>query len=98
MNCDEAFEALTDGKSRSYNLGTGRGYSNREVVEVARHITNCPIPVVSGARRAGDLPILIAYNQLIQDELGWKPQYPALEQIIETAWTWHRSHPNGFED
>ena len=92
-----AFEALADGRSRKYNLGTGRGYSNREVIDVSRRVTGCPIPEVVGARRPGDLPILIADNQLIQEELGWKPQYPTIEQIVETAWNWHRSHPHGYE-
>jgi UDP-glucose 4-epimerase len=92
-----AFEALANGNSLKYNLGTGRGYSNREVIEAARRVTGYPIPEMVGARRPGDLPMLIADNQLIQAELGWKPQYPELEQIIETAWKWHRSHPNGFE-
>lgn len=92
-----AFEALADGKSRKYNLGTGTGYSIREVIDVARVVTGCPIPEAAGARRPGDLPILVADSQLIQSELGWKPKYPALEQIIETAWKWHRTHPNGFE-
>lgn len=92
-----AFEALTKGSSLKYNLGTGQGYSNREVIDAARRVTGCPIAEVLGARRPGDLPILVADSQPIQVELGWKPQYPALEQIIQTAWNWHRSHPHGFE-
>ena len=63
----------------------------------ARRVTGCPIPAVVGARRPGDLPLLIADNELIKRELGWQTRYSDLEQIIETAWTWHRSHPNGFE-
>lgn len=91
-----AFEALANGPSRKYNLGTGRGYSNREVVEVSRRVTGCPIPSEIGPRRPGDLPMLVADSQQIQQELGWKPQYPELEQIVETAWNWHRTHPHGY--
>jgi UDP-glucose 4-epimerase len=92
-----AFEALANGKSLKYNLGTGQGYSNREVIDTARRVTGCSIPEVVGARRPGDLPLLVADNELIKKELGWQPRYSALEPIIETAWNWHRSHPQGFE-
>ncbi|MBL8134719.1 MAG: UDP-glucose 4-epimerase GalE [Anaerolineae bacterium] len=91
-----AMEALADGPSRAYNLGTGRGFSVKEVVECARQVTGHPIPTTSGPRRAGDLAELIADSAAIQREMGWRPQYVELQQIIETAWHWHSAHPRGY--
>jgi len=93
-----ALEALTDGKSRQYNLGSGTGYSVREVIETARRVTGHPIPAVEGARRAGDLPVLVADSTRIKQDLGWAPEFDNLHIIIETAWNWHRQHPNGFDE
>lgn len=93
-----AMEALADGRSRKYNLGSGTGYSVLEVVETARRVTGHPIPVEQGARRAGDLPVLVADSALIKQELGWTPAYDHLDRIVETAWKWHQSHPNGYVD
>ena len=92
-----ALEALADGKSRVYNLGSGTGYSVLEVIEMARRVTGHPIPTVMGARRAGDLPVLVADSTRIKRELGWRPEFDNLQIILETAWKWHKSHPNGFE-
>lgn len=92
-----ALEALADGRSRVYNLGSGRGYSVREVIEAARKVTGHPIPAVAAPRRAGDLPLLIADSSKIGRELGWEAQYNSLERIIQTAWNWHQSHPRGYE-
>jgi UDP-glucose 4-epimerase len=91
-----ALEALADGHSRVYNLGNGTGYSVMEVIEVARQVTGHPIPVRMGARRAGDLPALVADSTRIQQELGWRPEFGNLQVILETAWNWHRHHPHGF--
>lgn len=91
-----AFEALADGTSCKYNLGNGTGYSVKQIVEVARQITGHPIPVKYGPRRAGDLATLIADSTRIREELGWSPEFAQLGQIIQTAWDWHRSHPNGY--
>ncbi|MDL1885738.1 UDP-glucose 4-epimerase GalE [Anaerolineae bacterium CFX8] len=91
-----ALEALADGKSRKYNLGNGKGYSIMEVLQTARDITGHPIPAVVGARRPGDPATLIADSTRIMQELGWHPEFGSLRQIIETAWNWHRSHPNGY--
>lgn len=93
-----ALEALADGKSRVYNLGSGTGYSVLEVIEMARRVTGHAIPTVMGARRAGDLPVLVADSTRIKRELGWRPEFDNLQIILETAWKWHKSHPNGFED
>ena len=94
-----ALEALLGGApSNIYNLGNGQGYSNREVIETARRITNQPIRVSEAPRRPGDPAILVASSDRIKRDLGWKPKYPALEEIIATAWQWHRLHPNGFQE
>lgn len=92
-----ALKALNDGsESRVFNLGNGHGYSNRQVIEVARKITGREIPVHEGPRRPGDPAALVASSAGIREELGWKPQYPDLESIIETAWRWHKDHPYGY--
>ena len=92
-----AFEALADGESRVYNLGSGSGYSVREVIEAARAVTGHAIPIVEAPRRPGDLPVLVADSEKIGRELGWETDYNNLETIIETAWNWHRHHPNGYK-
>jgi UDP-glucose 4-epimerase len=88
---------LAGGESRKYNLGNGRGYSNLEVVQTAREVTGHPIPSEIGPRRPGDPAILIASSEGINHDLGWRPQYPQLKTIIETAWNWHVAHPDGYE-
>jgi UDP-glucose 4-epimerase len=93
-----ALEALGDGQSRVYNLGSGTGYSVLEVVETARRVTGHEIPVALAPRRAGDLAVLVADSAKIKRELGWQPEYDNLQRIIETAWNWHRTHPNGYAD
>jgi UDP-glucose 4-epimerase len=92
-----ALRAL-DGGSRVYNLGNGQGFSVREVIETARRITGHAIPTKTGPRRPGDPAVLVAGSEKIRRELGWQPRYPKLEQIIETAWEWHRRHPSGYSD
>lgn len=91
-----ALEALTDGTSRVYNLGNGNGYSIWDVIETARRVTGREIPARVGDRRPGDPATLIADAGKIREELGWDPQFPALDDIIETAWTWHERHPDGY--
>ena len=92
-----ALRTLLEGKpSNVYNLGNGSGYSVREVIEVARRVTGREIKVVEGERRPGDPAVLVASSERIKAELGWKPRYPELETIIESAWRWHCSHPQGF--
>lgn len=93
-----ALEALADGRSRTYNLGSGAGYSVLEVIETARRVTGHPIPVQTGPRRAGDLARLVADSRKIKAELGWEPKYGDLQSIVETAWRWHQSHPQGYEE
>jgi UDP-glucose 4-epimerase len=91
-----ALEALGDG-SRTYNLGNGQGYTVREVIETAREVTGHPIPAVDGPRRPGDPPELVAGSEKLRRELGWRPRYPDLRDIVQSAWDWHRTHPHGYE-
>jgi len=85
-------EALLAGRveSQAINLGTGTGYSVREVVETARRITGYDFPVVETVRREGDPPVLVAAVGRAQAKLGWKAEMSDLEQIIASAWNWHR--------
>jgi UDP-glucose 4-epimerase len=80
-----------------YNLGNGQGFSVREVVDVARQVTGHAIPVIESPRREGDPAILIAGSGKIRRELGWQPRFPELKTIVESAWQWHRAHPDGYE-
>jgi len=89
--------ALTGDHSGAFNLGNGLGYSVKEVIDVARHVTGHPIPAEKGPRRAGDPSRLVAGADKARTVLGWNPQFPELERIIESAWAWHQTHPNGYE-
>lgn len=91
-----ALYALDRLGSRVYNLGNGEGFTVREVIEMAREVTGHPIPAEVGPRRPGDPAVLIASSDRIRRELGWQPRYPGLRAIIETAWAWHRTHPDGY--
>jgi UDP-glucose 4-epimerase len=91
-----ALGKIQPGQGLKLNLGTGRGYSVREVIDVCRKVTGHPIPAVIGPRRAGDPPSLIADARLANKTLGWTPRYPTIESIVETAWRWHQSHPRGY--
>lgn len=84
------------GKSNIFNLGNGVGFSVKEVIETARRVTGHPIPAVVQERRAGDPAKLIASSEKARRVLGWNPQHDNLEEIIASAWNWHRKHPNGF--
>lgn len=91
-----ALQQLTPGVGLEMNLGTGRGYTVMEVVNACRQITGHSIPVTIGERRAGDPAVLVADSSLAQRELQWQPQYTSIERIVETAWNWHRQHPEGY--
>ncbi|MGO9573838.1 MAG: UDP-glucose 4-epimerase GalE [Terriglobales bacterium] len=91
-----ALQALEKSSPLIYNLGNGRGFSVREVVEVARSVTGHPVPVIESPRRAGDPAVLIASSKKIRRELGWQPKFPDLKSIVESAWQWHRKHPDGY--
>jgi len=91
-----ALEALASRDQLIFNLGNGRGFSVREVIEVARKVTGHPIPAIETQRRPGDPAVLVASSEKIQRELGWRPQHAELEQIVASAWKWHQAHPNGY--
>ncbi|MHC4404621.1 MAG: UDP-glucose 4-epimerase GalE [Planctomycetota bacterium] len=93
-----AMEALAPGDARAYNLGIGRGYSVGEVVESAKRVSGVDIPIEYGQRRAGDPAILYADPRKIQDELGWSARYTEIDEIVATAWNWHRNHPDGYAE
>ncbi|WP_273321440.1 UDP-glucose 4-epimerase GalE [Vallitalea guaymasensis] len=92
-----ALERLQNGgESTVFNLGNGKGFSVKEVIEVARKVTGRTITVEEAERRAGDPAVLIASSEKAVKELGWKPEYNSLERIIESAWKWHVNNPDGF--
>jgi UDP-glucose 4-epimerase len=91
-----ALDALEQRPERAYNIGNGQGYSVREVINVARDVTGIDFPAEECDRRPGDAPILVASSERLNDELGWVPKYPKLEDIITTAWAWHSGHPHGY--
>jgi UDP-glucose 4-epimerase len=90
--------ALRPGKQGFYNLGNGDGYSVRQVIQTCEEVAGCKIPAIEQPRRPGDPPKLVASAKKAIDDLGWKPAYPKLEDIIKTAWAWHKSHPHGYTD
>ena len=83
-------------KSDIFNLGNGNGYSVKEVIDVARKVTNFDICAVEEPRRSGDPAVLIASSEKAKSVLGWKPEFDSLEKIIEDAWNWHRNNVNGY--
>jgi len=89
-------DALREKDKLIYNLGNGRGFSVREVIETARRVTGHRIPVREVARRPGDPAILVASSEKIRRELNWQPQYANLEDIVRSAWDWFRAHPYGY--
>ena len=91
-----ALDALAGREQLIYNLGNGRGFSVRQVVEVARQVTGHVIPAEDAPRRPGDPAVLVASSEKIRRELGWQPRYPELEQIVASAWEWRRQRPNGY--
>jgi UDP-glucose-4-epimerase GalE len=91
-----ALETIVPGEGRAFNVGTGTGHSVQQVIQTAEEITGKTIPVKYSPRRAGDPPVLVASAEKIARELGWKPQFPKLSGIIETAWNWFLRHPQGY--
>ncbi len=88
---------MSGSESDIFNLGNGSGFSVKQVIEATEKVAGRKIPVKTEPRRAGDPAILIASSQKAQDVLGWQPQYHQLETIIETAWKWHTTHPDGYK-
>jgi UDP-glucose 4-epimerase len=85
-----ALDALETHDRLIFNLGNGQGFSVRQVIDSARHVTGHPIPVEVCPRRAGDPAVLVASSKKAIRELGWKPKYTKLDDIIRTAWIWHQ--------
>jgi UDP-glucose 4-epimerase len=93
-----ALDYLAEGKTDVFNAGTGKGYSNLEVVSMVEQVSGNKLKVKIGERRPGDADRLVADNKKIKSVLGWKPQYSDLKTIVKTAWLWHQKHPNGYVD
>ena len=85
------------GDSCAYNLGNGKGFSVKQVIEIVRKVTGVNIKAEITKRREGDPAVLIASSDKAVAELGWKPEFDSLETIIKTAWNWHKNHPNGYK-
>lgn len=93
-----ALNKLREGaESNIYNLGNGEGFTVKEIIEAARRVTGHPIPSSVMKRRAGDPSILIASSERAQQELGWKPNFTGADEIIASAWKWHKNYPSGFK-
>ena len=91
-----AIEGITEGRKEAYNVGTGKGTSVFEIIEVARAVTNHPIPAEVTARRPGDPPGLYANSDKLRERFRWAARYTDIRDIVASAWDWHRSHPHGF--
>ena len=93
----KALEYLAaDNASNYFNVGTGRGYSNKEIIDMVKKISGHDFPIEIGPRRPGDPDAIYADNTKIKKTLGWEPKYSDLKTIVESAWKWHRSHPRGY--
>jgi UDP-glucose 4-epimerase len=92
-----ALDALGEQDKLVYNLGSGQGYSVREVIDAASAVSGEKIPVKESPRRPGDSARLVASSDKIRRELGWQPQHDSLKDIIGSAWEWHKDHPNGYD-
>ena len=89
---------LAGNESNIFNLGNGKGFSVKQVIDVARNVTKYNIPEVISERRAGDPAILITKKKKAKNVLGWKPEHDSLEEIISSAWKWHKNHPYGYNN
>jgi len=93
-----ALDKLSHNAELAYNLGNGKGYSVRQVIDTVRKVSGKDFKVVEEGRRPGDPPVLTADASKAQKELGWKTEYTSLEKIVQSAWTFHTNHPNGYGD
>ncbi|MEI7844439.1 MAG: UDP-glucose 4-epimerase GalE [Chloroflexota bacterium] len=93
-----ALEALSERDKMVYNIGSGTGYSVREVIDTASQVSGKQIAVKELERRAGDSARLVASSEKIRRELGWKPEHDSIKDIIASAWEWHVQHPHGYEE
>jgi UDP-glucose 4-epimerase len=85
-------------RSGRFNVGNGRGYSNREVIAAVERVTGCEIPIDVQPRRPGDPPALVASSELLRQELDWSPRYADIDTIVASAWRWRLSHPHGYAE
>jgi UDP-glucose 4-epimerase len=92
-----ALDGLEPGRHGIYNLGTGDGYTVKEVVDTARRVTGREITAIEEPRRPGDPAALVAASDRIRSELGWRPE-KGLDDMIADAWAWHQAHPGGYDD
>ena len=81
-----------------YNLGTGKPHSVKEVIETVEEVTGLKVPVKKGQRRPGDPPALYADSTRAMHDLNWQIKFPGIREIVDTAWRWHKNHPEGFEN
>jgi len=93
-----ALNGLVEKDQLVYNIGSGTGFSVKEVIEVARQVSGHPIPAEESPRRPGDPPRLVASSERIQSDLGWQARHSSLEEIISSSWEWHQSHPHGYSE
>jgi UDP-glucose-4-epimerase GalE len=93
-----ALEKLERGMELKLNLGTGTGASVQQVIDICRQVTGHPIPTRATGRRAGDPPELVADASLAKRVLGWQARHKGVRSIVESAWQWHRTHPNGYSE
>ena len=89
---------LDQSRELIYNLGNGKGFSVREVIETVRQVSGKDFKVVTAERRPGDPPVLTSDATKVRNELGWKPEKPELERMVSSAWKWHNEHPDGYPD
>ena len=93
-----ALNRLNEHRELLYNLGNGTGYSVRQVIDTIRQVTGRQFKVTEAPRRQGDSPILTADSTKARDELAWAPRMTDLIKIVESAWIWHKNHPDGYSD
>lgn len=93
-----AIQATTPTTREVFNIGTGNGNSVMEVIKACEKVTGRKVPLVISPRRPGDAPALVADPKKLKSRLGWKPRFPEIEQVVETAWRWHQAHPQGYAD
>jgi UDP-glucose 4-epimerase len=92
-----ALNGAREGEHRIFNLGTGSGFSVRQVVAAVEQVTGQKIPAVDKPRRPGDPPQLVADGRKIREQLGWRPRKPELETMIADAWAFHQAFPDGYK-
>ncbi|UCB44009.1 MAG: UDP-glucose 4-epimerase GalE [Dehalococcoidales bacterium] len=92
----QALVNINGARAKAYNLGSGTGYSNLQVVKMVEEVTGDSIPIIFESRRAGDPPVLVASARLARQELGWTPRLSGLEDIVKSAWQWQSRFPDGY--